>query len=68
MCKWCTRAAGSDIFATSAKTKLVVIILDVPVIAKRWLKCSTSEVCPPKLYFQSGRGTVGPEEKTFSLL
>lgn len=45
------------IFVTSAKTKLVVIILDVPVIAKCWLKCSASEVCPLKLYFQSGSGT-----------
>ncbi len=42
-----------------------MIIQDVPVIAKCRLKCSTSEVCSPELYFQSGSGTAGREKEHF---
>lgn len=42
-----------------------MIILDVPVIAKCGLKFCTSEVCSPRLYFQSGSGTVGRETEHF---
>lgn len=48
---------------TSVKTELVVIILDVPVIAKCRLKCYPSEVCLPELHFQSGM--VGWEKEHF---